>query len=112
MSEQTLIIINTWAIYLGLFVTTCLTISSMLFLIYYISKSVFFWRYKVISEKIKVILLQVIERNKVPGGNRELCFLAGSLLMILSPKHFNRQSLDELKEDLQLDGVTEFEIEE
>jgi len=93
-----------WAVYTGLFVVSCMVLSSMCFLLHYFVKAIFFWRYSKISEKMTAMLNKVMEDNREPDGNAELCYLAGGLLSIVRPEHFSRHSLQLLKEELQLDG--------
>lgn len=98
--ETDLNYIYVWAVYLGLFVTTSLAISSMLFLVYYIARAVFFWRYSVVANRISEIMTEVMNNNR--KQNPELAFIAGTVLMILKSEHFTQESLEELKEELQI----------
>jgi len=91
-----------WATYIGLFVTSCIVVSSMLMLIHYIAKSVFFWRYDIVADKMDKLLRAVIEANRHPAGNRDLAFIAGALLSVLRPETFSQQSLKDLADELQM----------
>lgn len=107
MNPETLILIQTWAIYLGLTVTTCLVVSSMLFGIALMAKSIFFWRYSVVANKIDTLLEQVTAANI--GSNRQLALLSEALRVTLNPDFLSQAALDDLKEEL---GLSPEQVEE
>lgn len=107
MTELNYELVQTWAVYLGLFVTTCLTVTSMLFLMHYFFKQMFFWRYREVAKKMFDTLKQVMDANKGPTGNRELRFLAGLMMHVLNPANMSKDVVEQLRLEISSHSAKE-----
>ncbi len=102
MTPEHLTVVQIWAVYLGLAVTTSVVLSSMLFALSVAVKSVFYWRYNKVAVKVDIVLAEVSEINQREGGNKELALLSEVIRATLNPNFLSQDSIERLKLELGL----------